>query len=261
MKISVVTVCYNAVAEIEATMLSVLNQTHTDVEYIVIDGGSTDGTVDIIRRYASRLAYWVSEPDGGIYDAMNKGISHATGLYINFMNAGDRFASGDVLEIVDKFAPKDRPAMVYGDVLYITDGKPVRRKPRPLNKFWQRTSICHQCVFITNVPSEIKYSGIYRLAGDHEVMCRLYYSCRWSMVYIPELPIAIYAGGGISEHNHKGIREFQKIAKSYVPAYKRIPYYLWMQFYERFSFGVRRFCGERVFGVVSGFKHMLISHK
>lgn len=97
MKITVVTVCFNAVNEIEETMLSVLGQTYTDIEYIVIDGGSTDGTVDIIKKYADRLAYWVSEPDKGIFDAMNKGISYATGEYINFMNAGDRFYSSKVI--------------------------------------------------------------------------------------------------------------------------------------------------------------------
>ena len=76
-KISVVTVCYNAVKELERTMLSVLNQTYDNVEYIVIDGGSTDGTVEIIKKYAGRLAYWVSEPDTGIYDALSKGIKVA----------------------------------------------------------------------------------------------------------------------------------------------------------------------------------------
>ena len=74
LKISVVTVSYNAVATIERTMLSVLNQTCQDMEYIVIDGGSSDGTVDVIKKYAERLAYWVSEPDEGIYDAMNKAL-------------------------------------------------------------------------------------------------------------------------------------------------------------------------------------------
>ena len=89
MKVSVVTVCLNAVNEIERTMLSVLDQTYTNIEYIVIDGGSTDGTVDIIRKYQDRIAHFISEPDKGLYDAMNKGIDLATGEWINFMNAGD----------------------------------------------------------------------------------------------------------------------------------------------------------------------------
>ena len=100
MKISVVTVCYNAADTIEKTILSVLNQTYHDIEYIIIDGGSTDGTVEIIRKYADKIAYWVSEPDKGIYDAMNKGIEVATGEWINFMNAGDRFYKSDVIKLI-----------------------------------------------------------------------------------------------------------------------------------------------------------------
>lgn len=99
-KITVVTVCYNAVNEIEKTIRSVLSQTYPDKEYIVIDGGSTDGTVDIIRKYADRIDYWISEPDGGIYEGMTKGIEHATGDYINFMNAGDLFFDNHVLDEV-----------------------------------------------------------------------------------------------------------------------------------------------------------------
>ena len=95
--ISVVTVSYNAVDTIERTILSVLNQTYSDIEYIIIDGGSTDGTVDLIKKYADKITYWVSEPDQGIYDAMNKGIDVATGEWINFMNSGDSFYRQDVL--------------------------------------------------------------------------------------------------------------------------------------------------------------------
>ena len=96
--ISVVTVSYNAVSTIEQTILSVINQTYPNVEYIIIDGGSTDGTVDIIKKYADKIAYWVSEPDKGIYDAMNKGVVVATGEWINFMNAGDIFTDSDVID-------------------------------------------------------------------------------------------------------------------------------------------------------------------
>lgn len=96
--ISVVTVSYNAVSTIEQTILSVINQTYPHIEYIIIDGGSTDGTVDIIKKYADKIAYWVSEPDKGIYDAMNKGIKVATGEWINFMNSGDCLYRNDTIE-------------------------------------------------------------------------------------------------------------------------------------------------------------------
>ncbi|RXE60893.1 glycosyltransferase, partial [Muribaculaceae bacterium Isolate-001 (NCI)] len=96
-KITVVTVCYNAVKEIEKTIQSVISQTYDNVEYIIVDGGSTDGTLDIIRKYSSRITRWVSEPDKGIFDAMNKSAHMATGEYINFMNAGDLFFDEKVL--------------------------------------------------------------------------------------------------------------------------------------------------------------------
>jgi glycosyltransferase involved in cell wall biosynthesis len=99
-KISVITVAYNEAATIEATLMSVLEQTYRPIEYIVIDGGSDDGTADIIRKYQDRLAYWVSEPDEGIYDAMNKGIRVAHGDYLNFMNSGDCFYSKKTVEEV-----------------------------------------------------------------------------------------------------------------------------------------------------------------
>ena len=100
MKITVITVCHNAAKTLEKTIKSVLNQTYPNIEYIIIDGGSTDDTVDIIKRYADRLAYWISEPDKGIYDAMNKGIEVATGEWINFMNAGDTFYEENTIDFV-----------------------------------------------------------------------------------------------------------------------------------------------------------------
>ena len=96
--ISVITVSYNAVLTIEQTILSVINQTYLNIEYIIIDGGSTDGTVNVIKKYADKIAYWVSESDKGIYDAMNKGIAYSHGEYCNFINAGDKFCSSSLLK-------------------------------------------------------------------------------------------------------------------------------------------------------------------
>ena len=98
---SIITITYNAVRLVEQTLLNVLSQSYPNIEYIVIDGGSTDGTVDIIRRYESGLAYWVSEPDKGIYDAMNKGLQKATGDYVWFINAGDTLCSSDTVQSAD----------------------------------------------------------------------------------------------------------------------------------------------------------------
>lgn len=102
-KFSIITVNYNNCEGLRKTIESVVNQTYKDFEYIIIDGGSTDGSVDVIREYAGRIDYWVSEPDKGIYNAMNKGILKATGEYLNFMNSGDCFYDNEVLNDFSKY--------------------------------------------------------------------------------------------------------------------------------------------------------------
>src|ERR1700744_4940678 len=111
-KISVITVCYNAVKVIEPTLLSVITQAYNNIEYIVIDGGSNDGTVELIKKHADKITYWVSEPDEGVYDAMNKGIDKATGSWVYFIGAGDI-----LLNITDKIAPLlvEPNCIYYGD--------------------------------------------------------------------------------------------------------------------------------------------------
>ena len=130
--ISVVTVSYNAVSTIEQTILSVINQTYPNVEYIIIDGGSTDGTVDIIKKYADKIAYWVSEPDKGIYDAMNKGGLKTTGDFIQFLNAGDWLENEHVIEKIFKDWFK-RVDVIYGDMI-------IRRSD---GVYYAKAQICH----------------------------------------------------------------------------------------------------------------------
>lgn len=119
-KITVVTVCFNAESVLEQTILSVLNQTYKDIEYLIIDGGSKDGTLGIIKKYSDKVK-WISEPDKGIYDAMNKGVKMASGEWINFMNAGDRFASNDVLEKIFAKDYPDEVKFLYSDNFYQTE--------------------------------------------------------------------------------------------------------------------------------------------
>ena len=127
MEISIITVCYNAVSTIESSILSVINQDYENVEYIVIDGNSTDGTVEVIKRYQTYISLFISEPDQGIYDAINKGIQHATGDVIGLLHANDCFASNQILSLVaENFLDKKVDA-VYGNlVFYNTKGKDVR---------------------------------------------------------------------------------------------------------------------------------------
>lgn len=125
MKISIVTVCYNSAETIERTIKSVIGQDYDNIEYIVIDGGSIDGTVDLIQRYEQNIAYWVSEEDGGIYDAMNKGIEYATGEIIAFLNSDDWYEENILGEIARRFEEPE-VQIICGD-MYCHNGKTVTR--------------------------------------------------------------------------------------------------------------------------------------
>lgn len=212
MKISVVTVCYNAIETIEETMLSVLNQTYPEIEYIIIDGGSTDGTVDIIKKYADKLAYWVSEPDKGIYDAMNKGIVVATGDYINFMNAGDRFFNNDIInELIPFFLPKG-DAVIYGNNISYDGSNSLLFKPRPIKKLIRHGCFCHQAAFIFN--KGLKYDLKYKIAADYDLFAKLKFEKGWQFVYVDKT-VCWYSFGGLSDNNIKIFDETLAIASKY----------------------------------------------
>lgn len=129
-KISIITVCYNCKNDIEKTILSVINQTYPNIEYIIIDGASTDGTLDIIKKYKENISIIISEPDNGIYDAMNKGINLATGDWINFMNAGDIFCETDTVSKTFKNSDYKNIDIIYGNSWEVySDG--TKQKMRP----------------------------------------------------------------------------------------------------------------------------------
>ncbi|MBD5256332.1 MAG: glycosyltransferase [Bacteroides sp.] len=195
-KISVVTVCYNAADTIEETMLSVLNQTYDNVEYIIIDGGSTDGTVEIIKKYADRLDYWVSEPDKGIYDAMNKGIDAATGEYINFMNAGDKFYSDNTIEKI-----LFNGDIIYGNAVFKYKNFTLLYKPRPLSSFENCFPIYHQATFVkTKILRLNPFSLKYKSSSDYDLLYRLYKN-KHNFNYIDEIICLFDAENGISSTN------------------------------------------------------------
>lgn len=184
LKISVVTVCFNAVGSIEETMLSVLNQTYTKIEYIIIDGGSTDGTVDVIKKYADRLAYWVSEPDKGIYDAMNKGIAAATGDYINFMNAGDTFVSPDTIKsLVSKIDISYD--IVYGDTIHVAKWGEYLSKAVNLDNFRSQMPFGHQSTFVKlPLMKKKRFDTSFRCCGDYHFLYNCYHDDK-RFLYIP----------------------------------------------------------------------------
>lgn len=171
-KISVVTVCYNAVNDIEKTILSVINQTYPNVEYLIIDGGSTDGTMDVVNRYKDKIDIIVSEPDKGIYDAMNKGIDRATGEWINFMNAGDYLVDNFVLQSLSSIIDADtlKCDFYYGNSVQVFSKHMESKKPFGLKFLYQSMPFSHQCIFAKKeILLKHRFSLQYKLASDYEL--------------------------------------------------------------------------------------------
>lgn len=174
--LSVITVVYNAVQEIEATMLSVLNQDYQDFEYIIIDGASTDGTLEVIKRYKGRLVHLVSEPDKGIYDAMNKGLALARGRYVAFKNAGDTYSDGS-LTLAMQVAQSTNAALVYGNTEKLWpafDGNESVRSLLTSDHSLLRLRSCldHRSAFVRR-DIHRPFDTQYRLAADYDLFCEL----------------------------------------------------------------------------------------
>ncbi len=174
--VSVVTVVFNGIHRIEATMQSVIAQQYPALEYIVIDGGSTDGTPDVIRRYAPRLHYWASAPDCGIYDAMNTGVQHATGEWIGFMNAGDSYVSPTVLHEVFHSVPAGTD-IIYGDYEARYDRFSTDVRASTPDAFWKGMPFCHQSMFVkTALLREYPFNLRWKIAADYDFAYEQY--CR-----------------------------------------------------------------------------------
>ena len=143
--ISIITVIYNDGKKLEETILSILSQTYDNLEFIIIDGSSTDGTIDIIKKYEDKIDYWISEKDSGIFDAMNKGILAAKGDYINFMNAGDFFIRKNLVKEIVDILNSEEIDFLYGDV-NVGNNNIITNKIKYNTQFIYKT-ICHQGIF------------------------------------------------------------------------------------------------------------------
>ena len=170
-KITVITVCYNCISTIERTLQNVLKQTYPNVEYIVIDGNSNDGTREVVMRYAQRLAYWVSEPDRGIYDAMNKGIKKATGEWIIFRNAGDYFFSPTTIADVFAWYHDNGESLIVGGMrCFGKEGYRDAYYHTTSTDVWQQAHLPHPATFIrSTVQKAHLYDTHYRIASDYRL--------------------------------------------------------------------------------------------
>ena len=202
--LSVITIVYNNVNDIERTMLSVLGQTYPNIEYILIDGLSKDGTLGVIKRYEKRIAKFISEKDDGIYDAMNKGLELATGDYVIFMNSGDEFYDAETVAAV--FATAPDADIYYGETEMIdSNGQSLgqRRHKAPAQLTWRSfkfgMSVSHQAIYIKQDLLE-PYDDKYELSADIDWIIRAAKKAK-KIVNVNRY-VAKYLVGGMSKTRH-----------------------------------------------------------
>jgi glycosyltransferase involved in cell wall biosynthesis len=196
--VSIITVVFNGERYLEETIKSVINQTYKNIEYIIIDGGSTDNTLNIIKKYEDKIDYWISEKDKGIYDAINKGIKLSRGELIGIINADDYYEI-DVLEKVVSIYTKDSE-VIYGDLRFIESESInfIAKAPIKLEGMLKRMVIFHPSTFVTK---EVylkygMYKDTFKIAADYEFLLRLY--CNKIKFFKVDGVFANFRDGGIS---------------------------------------------------------------
>lgn len=201
MKISIITVCYNSDATIEKTILSIAEQTYKEIEYIIVDGNSKDNTVSIIKRYDSVISKWISEPDKGLYDAINKGINLATGDIIGILNSDDTFNSNSVVEEIAKFHKQNSIDASVGNIIqHRENGKIIRFYS---SKFWTPEKLIigymppHPSIFFTkNLFSKFgNYELGFKIGADYELITRFFLKNKISWKYSGITTTAMLVGG------------------------------------------------------------------
>ena len=255
MKLSVVTVCLNSRDTIAEAVQSIHAQTHGEVEHIVVDGGSDDGTLEILEQHRAGISTLISEPDPGLYFAMNKGIEAATGDYVGFLNSDDVYHHDHVLERVANALGGSRPDAAHADLVYVERDNPTRvvrywnSKPYVPGMFEAGWHPAHPTLFVkTQLLKDIGgFNTRYRYHADFDLMVRLFVDRKISSVYIPEILVRMRTGGQSTRslrNIYKGNRESWEIARRFGIA--RSP--LWIprklgyrvgQFFRRPKSGVR----------------------
>ena len=195
--ITIVTIVFNGEQFLEKTIQSVINQTYDNVEYIIIDGGSTDGTLDVIKSYEHAIDYWVSENDEGIYDALNKGIALTTGQYINFMNAGDWLFKNETLRSI--FSSLEGAEVTYGNLeVRYASGRKRHVEAGKVRDMWKGSQFCHQAVFVnTQYQKANKFNLGTKIVADFE----FFYSSWRSGANFKHISLTVcsFQAGGVSD--------------------------------------------------------------
>jgi len=197
---SIITIVRNDLVGLQKTFESVISQTYTNAEWIVIDGASNDGCVKYIESLEIKNFRWISEPDKGIYDAMNKGIKLAQGKYINFLNAGDYFQENNILELVKAKIENDsiQADLIFGGAfLMMKNGINYYRKPKSLKYVPYGLPSIHQSTYyLTKLIKETNYDEQFKICGDYYLICKL--SLLQPKVLIIDMPLVAFTVGGVS---------------------------------------------------------------
>jgi glycosyltransferase involved in cell wall biosynthesis len=210
MKISLITVSYNSAATIKDTIESVLSQDHPDIEYIIVDGKSKDGTIDIIQSYGGKIAKWISEPDKGIYDAMNKGLKLATGDVVGMLNSDDFYFDSTIISMVAKAFSDESVDAVFGNLI-VVDPKNLQKTVRTYSsknwrpeKFARGFMPAHPTFFVRRKYYEQHglFKTDYKIASDYEMLIRLLHVHRLRYRYLP-VTMVIMRKGGVSSNGIK----------------------------------------------------------
>ncbi|AJI46028.1 glycosyltransferase [Francisella tularensis subsp. novicida] len=236
-KFSVITVCYNSEKTIQKTLQSIKDQTYKNIEYIVIDGGSTDKTLEIISGYKDIVDILISEPDNGIYDAMNKGIKLATGDYIGFLNSDDYYKN-DIFEIyASALKDKSNISYIYANVFVVSDNY-IRTDfaiSTIVNKVYQNMPLCHQSLYVDKtIAKQLAFDTNYKIVADLDFFNRLI-KLNNNYIYINK-EVCYFLAGGISSASVMSEFENRRVAlnngRNYILAnlhfsYKLIRIYLY----------------------------------
>jgi glycosyltransferase involved in cell wall biosynthesis len=233
--ISIVTVVYNNIMNIEETINNILSLTYPNIEYIIIDGNSTDGTLEVIQKYNSKIDILISESDFGIYDAMNKSIKYCNGEWVIFMNSGDKFFDTNTLNIFFDNKKYENKLVLYGATSFIRKNKLNIQLPENLNNIWKGMPMCHQSMFIRNsYLTKIYFNLKYTYASDYDLLYDIYLFDSVSIENINR-PISTIRTKGFSETNAvKTYKEYMDISVS------KNSFSIFIQIYFRYKITERR---------------------
>lgn len=232
---SIITICYNAEKEIEKTVQSVVNQSYKQIEYIIIDGNSTDATLQVLDGYKSHIQKMVSEPDKGLYDAMNKGLRVATGDYLCFLNAGDYFYDSDVLSNIVDVLNGDCPDVIYGDTALVDKQGTfmgMRKLSPPKQLTWKSFRmgmlVCHQA-FMPKRKLAPLYDTSYRYSADFDWCIKILKQSKTT--FNTQTTLINYLNEGVTTRNHKAsLKERYRIMCKYYGYFSTSVLHLWFAF-------------------------------